>query len=106
MAVRLVTGRTHRARAHLGSVGLPIIGDRVYGSTHAYTYAVPTQDLPPDGDQLNAPTPNRERISLHATVLRFDNPTSGEPLQLFLPPPADFWPPEVELWRLIRSRRR
>ena len=39
MCIRLITGRTHQIRAQLSSRGLPIIGDRRYGSPDSGTGA-------------------------------------------------------------------
>ena len=39
LSVELITGRTHQIRAHLASVGLPIIGDIKYGDKEANALA-------------------------------------------------------------------
>ncbi len=62
-----LTGRTHQLRvhaAHTRGLGRPIIGDSLYGSGK-------------DGEQM----------MLHATLLRFTHPTSGETMQFFSQPP-------------------
>jgi len=59
LMVRLVTGRTHQIRAHLASVGHPILGDPKYGDgrgakrqlLHAYRLTLP------DGRSFTAPLP-------------------------------------------------
>lgn len=66
--VRLETGRTHQVRVHLSAIGLPISGDATYG--------VP-------GDL------GLERPFLHAHLLRFPHPLTGEELRFASPLPED-----------------
>jgi 23S rRNA pseudouridine1911/1915/1917 synthase len=68
--VELETGRQHQIRAHLAHVGLPILGDSVYGAGES---------------------PIRvNRILLHAAVLGFSHPVTGQPLRVESPLPGDF----------------
>lgn len=64
--VRLETGRTHQVRVHLASIGLPVVGDPVYGSG------------------AGAP-----RVFLHASALRFDHPVTGVRLEVASELPDD-----------------
>lgn len=56
------TGRTHQLRVHLASIGHPILGDALYGC-----------------DDVAARTP---RLMLHASVLQFRHPVTGEALRV------------------------
>ncbi len=67
LSVRLETGRTHQIRVHLGSIGLPVAGDRVYG--------VPEEGL--------------RRQFLHASRLAFPHPVTGVPVEAESPLPGD-----------------
>jgi len=69
LEVRPRTGRTHQIRVHLASAGLPILGDPVYG-----------------GGRREA---GLERPALHAAVLGFRHPHSGERLRFEAPLPPD-----------------
>lgn len=60
LACRLETGRTHQIRVHLSSVGHPVLGDLVYG------FKVSSLNLRFEGQ------------CLHARVLGFKHPISGE----------------------------
>jgi len=58
VALRLETGRTHQIRVHMAHLGHPVVGDQVYGSRRQ-PYALQGQ-------------------ALHAKVLGFHHPLSGE----------------------------
>jgi len=66
---RLETGRTHQIRVHLRAIGHPVVGDRDY-----------------DGGR---PGLDPGRPFLHAGRLRFVHPTTGEPVTVEAPLPAD-----------------
>lgn len=72
LEVRIGTGRTHQIRVHLSSLGHPVVGDRLYGAP--------------------AQVPGREplgRYFLHAASIRFEQPSTGEPVEIASPMPAD-----------------
>lgn len=74
------TGRTHQIRVHLASIGHPIVGDPLYGSSRA-----------PRG----TPTAERLRIesfprqALHAERLELRHPKDGGPITFEAPLPDD-----------------
>lgn len=61
------TGRTHQLRVHLSEAGLPIIGDRLYGT---------------DPRSI-------KRLHLHAWKLEFPHPVTQQNMSLEAPLPAD-----------------
>ena len=82
LAVRLTTGRTHQIRVHLGHLGHPVVGDRLYGRARRDRL----RDLPPAAAAAFA---GLGRQALHATVLGFDHPITGAGLRFECPLPAD-----------------
>ena len=79
---RLETGRTHQIRVHVASIGHPVIGDRAYGAGFATKAAL----LPEPARSLAASFP---RQALHAWLLGFEHPETGEEMRFESPLPAD-----------------
>jgi 23S rRNA pseudouridine1911/1915/1917 synthase len=82
LACRLETGRTHQIRVHLAHIGYPLLGDDAYGPGFK-TKAV---HLPDAGREALAAL---GRQALHAYLLAFEHPTSGELLEFRAELPAD-----------------
>lgn len=74
---RLETGRTHQIRVHLSEVaGTPLLGDRLYGGR-------------PGDAEIAAIGRRLSRQALHAEVLGFTHPVTGERLRFEAPLPED-----------------
>ncbi|MDA8387700.1 MAG: RluA family pseudouridine synthase [Nitrospiraceae bacterium] len=72
---RLGTGRTHQIRVHFASAGHPVLGDRTYGGKTKLVI----------GGQV-IPVP---RQMLHARLLGFVHPATGETMEFESPLPPD-----------------
>lgn len=73
--MRLETGRTHQIRVHMAHIGHPILGDNVYGGATQFERRHPGLL----GGQC-----------LHAGVLTFAHPKSGELITVSCPLPENF----------------
>ena len=90
---RLETGRTHQIRVHMAHIGHPLIGDNDYGGA----FRTKANRLPDDiRDVVNA----FPRQALHAFLLVFEHPATGETLRFEAPLPADMEQLRAALARL------
>ncbi len=87
LEARPETGRTHQIRAHLLSLGMTIIGDKLYGKHVELdsTLNIPTSQAA----QLTFPWP-AQCIGLHARFLEITHPLTGERLKFSAPYPVYF----------------
>lgn len=80
---RLETGRTHQIRVHMATQGHPLIGDPLYGKARKPGRRAMTE-------AQAAAVAGFTRQALHAGVLGFVHPVTGETLRFESAPPADF----------------
>ena len=74
----LETGRTHQIRVHMAHKGSPVLGDPVYGS-----------GVPAKAVREAVAEAGLGRQALHAAVLGFVHPITGEALRFQTAPPQD-----------------
>ncbi len=89
---QLETGRTHQIRVHMAHAGHPLLGDETYGRG----FRTKAAKL---GEEARAALEALGRQALHAAILGFAHPVTGETLRFESPLPAD-------LARLVAALRR
>jgi len=72
VSVRIETGRTHQIRIHLAGLGTPVAGDHQHGGEASRTF-----------------TPRAPRLALHAAMLGFTHPATGERVRFERALPAE-----------------
>jgi 23S rRNA pseudouridine1911/1915/1917 synthase len=77
LKVTLMTGRTHQVRVHCYDHGFPVLGDPWYGPRH----------LSPELFKIHRSLPGQ---ALHAELLGFQHPATGERLRFESTPPEPF----------------
>jgi 23S rRNA pseudouridine1911/1915/1917 synthase len=92
LELRPRTGRTHQIRVHMAALGHPLLGDPTYGRSRKDLARSP----------LAAQLSWFQRQALHAWVLGFRHPRTGEWLERCAPLPADM----ECLLTLLRGERR
>lgn len=81
LELKLETGRTHQIRVHMKFIGHPLVGDPAYGPSKSKGVLMEGQ-------------------ALHAAVLGFEHPRTGESLQFEAPMPEDM----VRLLEVLKTR--
>ena len=80
ITAKLETGRTHQIRVHMAYINHPLLGDTLYGPAKQ-PYGLKTQ-------------------MLHAEILGFVHPVSGQYMEFSAKPPAEF----AEVVTKLRNR--
>ncbi|WP_291841533.1 RluA family pseudouridine synthase [Maricaulis sp.] len=77
---RLETGRTHQIRVHMAHINCPLLGDPMYGQKRGRLL---------DHDDESGTLRAFRRQALHAAILGFDHPVTGEALRFETDLPDD-----------------
>ncbi|MEZ8825145.1 23S rRNA pseudouridine(1911/1915/1917) synthase RluD [Vibrio amylolyticus] len=89
--LRLESGRTHQIRVHMSYLQHPLLGDTAYGGRAR----IPKEA----SEEVTEMIRGFNRQALHAVMLRFDHPVTGETMEFHAPVPDDM----VEITEALRE---
>jgi pseudouridine synthase, RluA family len=89
LEAELQTGRTHQVRVHFAAMGCPLLGDATYGRS-------------PRDEDIRAIAKQLGRQALHARLLGFHHPKTGQWVEFESAPPGDFLAALAALRQLMR----
>ncbi|MDC0612284.1 23S rRNA pseudouridine(1911/1915/1917) synthase RluD [Vibrio sp.] len=92
--LRLETGRTHQIRVHMSYIQHPLLGDTAYGGRVKIPKGA--------SDEFIEIIRSFDRQALHAAMLRFDHPVTGEELEFHAAIPDDM----VQMTEALREDAR
>ncbi|MCL9775225.1 23S rRNA pseudouridine(1911/1915/1917) synthase RluD [Vibrio methylphosphonaticus] len=81
LRLRLETGRTHQIRVHMSYLQHPLLGDTAYGGRARIPRGA--------SEELTTMIRAFDRQALHAVMLKFAHPVSGEEMEFHAPIPQD-----------------
>jgi 23S rRNA pseudouridine1911/1915/1917 synthase len=90
LRIRLLTGRTHQVRVHMSALNHPVVGDKVYGGVQWKGLQDPAR---------RKVLKDFDRHALHASLLAFNHPVTGERLSFEAALPDEI----TDLLKVIRS---
>ncbi|CAM3074427.1 23S rRNA pseudouridine(1911/1915/1917) synthase RluD [Vibrio rarus] len=89
--LRLETGRTHQIRVHMSYLQHPLLGDIAYGGRARIPKGA--------SEELTAMIRSFDRQALHAVMLKFVHPSTGEEMKFHAPVPDDM----IEIAEALRQ---